>query len=68
MKDFTLSHKRWQQIFDVQLLIALIWMLLGIIFQNKNSLGNLIQGAFFIIVLGLNFYSQRMKLSNSLCK
>ena len=37
MKDFTLSHKRWQQIFDVQLLIALIWMLLEVIFQNKNS-------------------------------
>lgn len=46
MKDFTLSHKRWQQIFDVQLLIALIWMLLEVIFQNKNSVGNLIQGAF----------------------
>ncbi len=64
MKDFTLSHKRWQQIFDVQLLIALIWMLLEVIFQNKNSLGNLIQGAFFIIVLGLNFYSQRVNSQN----
>lgn len=42
MKDFTLSHKRWQQIFDVQLLIALIWMLLEALSHNKNSLENLI--------------------------
>ena len=66
MKDFTLSHKRWQQIFDVQLLIALIWMLLEVIFQNKNSVGNLIQGAFFIIVLGLNFYNQRVNRQNGI--
>lgn len=66
MKDFTLSHKRWQQIFEVQLLIALIWMLLEVIFQNKNSVGNLIQGAFFIIVLGLNFYNQRVNRQNGI--
>lgn len=66
MKDFTLSHKRWEQIFDVQLLVAFIWMLLEVIFQNKNSVGNLIQGAFFIIVLGLNFYSQRVNRRNGI--
>lgn len=61
MKDFTLSHKRWQQIFDVQLLITLIWIFLEALSHNKNSLENLIQGAFFIIVFGLNLYVQRAK-------
>ncbi|NME19592.1 hypothetical protein HF870_00045 [Lactobacillus johnsonii] len=51
MKNFILSHKRWQQIFDVQLLIALIGIFLEVPSQNKKSLGILIQGAFFIIVL-----------------
>ena len=53
MKNFILSHKRWQQIFDVQLLIALIGIFLEVPSQNKKSLGILIQGAFFIIVLCL---------------
>ena len=39
MKNFILSHKRWQQIFDVQLLIALIGIFLEVPSQNKKSLG-----------------------------
>ncbi|MGS0677570.1 CPBP family intramembrane glutamic endopeptidase [Lactobacillus johnsonii] len=66
MKDFTLSHKRWQQIFDIQLLIALIWIFLEALSHNKNSLENLIQGAFFIIVFGLNLYVQRAKKTNGI--
>ncbi len=61
MKNFTLLHKRWQQIFDIQLLIALLWIFLEALSHNKNSLENLIQGAFFIIVFGLNLYVQRAK-------
>ncbi len=64
MKNFILSHKRWQQIFDVQLLIALIGIFLEVPSQNKKSLGILIQGAFFIIVLGLNLYSQKVNRQN----
>lgn len=66
MKNFILSHKRWQQIFDVQLLIALIGIFLEVPSQNKKSLGILIQGAFFIIVLGLNLYSQKVNRQNGI--
>ena len=66
MKNFILSHKRWQQIFDVQLLIALIGIFLEVPSQNKKSLGILIQGAFFIIVLWLNLYSQKVNRQNGI--
>lgn len=36
MNDIILSHKRWQQIFDVQLIIALIITVLELI-TKKNS-------------------------------
>lgn len=40
MNDIILSHKRWQQIFDVQLIIALIITVLELITKKQRNFGN----------------------------
>lgn len=58
MNDIILSHKRWQQIFDVQLIIALIITVLELITKKQRNFGNIFQLVFLILIVGLNFYVQ----------
>lgn len=48
MNDIILSHKRWQQIFDVQLIIALIITVLELITKKQRNFGNIFQLVFFV--------------------
>lgn len=58
MNDIILSPKRWQQIFDVQLIIALIITVLELITKKQRNFGNIFQLVFLILIVGLNFYVQ----------
>lgn len=58
MNDVILPHKRWQQIFDVQLIIALIVTVLELIPNKQSNFGNIFQLVFLILIVGLNFYIQ----------
>ncbi len=49
MNDIILSHKRWQQIFDVQLIIALIITVLELITKKQRNFGNIFQLVFLIL-------------------
>jgi hypothetical protein len=51
MNDIILSHKRWQQIFDVQLIIALIITVLELITKKQRNFGNIFQLVFLILLV-----------------
>lgn len=58
MNDVIMSRKRWQQIFDAQMLIALIVTILEMIPKRERNAGNIFQLVCLVLVIGLNFYVQ----------
>ena len=57
MNDVILPRKRWQQIFDAQMLIALIVTILEMIPKRGHTADNIFQLVFLCLVIGLNFYT-----------
>ncbi|WP_304227744.1 CPBP family intramembrane glutamic endopeptidase [Lactobacillus kitasatonis] len=58
MNDVIMSRKRWQQILDAQMLIALIVTILEMIPKRERNAGNIFQLVCLVLVIGLNFYVQ----------
>ena len=58
MNEVILPRKRWQQIFNVQMIFALIVIILEIITKRGHAAGNIFQLVFLCLVIGLNFYVQ----------
>ena len=58
MNDVIMSRKRWQQIFDVQMIITLIVTILEMIPKRERNVGNIFQLVCLVLVIGLNFYVQ----------
>lgn len=58
MNNIILPRKRWQQIFDVQMIIALIVTILKMIPEREHTAGHIFQLVFLCLVIGLNFYVQ----------
>ena len=58
MNDVIMSRKRWQQIFDAQMLIALIVTILVMIPKRERNAGNIFQLVCLVLVIGLYFYVQ----------
>ena len=58
MNDVIMSRKRWQQIFNVQIIITLIVTILEMIPKRERNAGNIFQLVCLVLVIGLNFYVQ----------
>ncbi|WP_236629288.1 MULTISPECIES: hypothetical protein [Lactobacillus] len=58
MKKVILPRKRWQQIFDLQLIIAVLVAAIQTFTDNSDRITNLIQLVMLILIVGLNFYVQ----------
>ena len=58
MNDVIMSRKRWQQIFNVQMIITLIVTILEMIPKRERNVGNIFQLVCLVLVIGLNFYVQ----------
>ena len=58
MNDVIMSRKRWQQIFNVQMIITLIVTILEMIPKRERNAGNIFQLVCLVLVIGLNFYVQ----------
>ena len=58
MNDVILPRKRWQQIFNVQMIITLIVTILEMIPKRERNVGNIFQLVCLVLVIGLNFYVQ----------
>ena len=58
MNDVIMSRKRWQQIFDAQMIFALIVTILEMIPKRERNAGNIFQLVCLVLVIGLNFYVQ----------
>lgn len=58
MNDVILPRKRWQQIFNVQMIITLIVTILEMIPKRERNAGNIFQLVCLVLVIGLNFYVQ----------
>ena len=58
MNEVILPRKRWQQIFNVQMIFALIVTILEMIPKRGHTAGNILQLVFLCLVIGLNFYVQ----------
>ena len=58
MNDVIMSLKRWQQIFNVQMIITLIVTILEMIPKRERNAGNIFQLVCLVLVIGLNFYVQ----------
>ena len=58
MNEVILPRKRWQQIFNVQMIFALIVTILEMIPKRGHTAGNIFQLVFLCLVIGLNFYVQ----------
>ena len=58
MNDVILPRKRWQQIFNVQIIITLIVTILEMIPKRERNAGNIFQLVCLVLVIGLNFYVQ----------
>lgn len=58
MNAVILPRKRWQQIFNVQMIFALIVTILEMIPKRGHTADNIFQLVFLCLVIGLNFYVQ----------
>ena len=58
MNEVILPRKRQQQIFNVQMIFALIVTILEMIPKRGHTAGNIFQLVFLCLVIGLNFYVQ----------
>lgn len=58
MNEVILPRKRWQQIFNVQMIFALIVIILEMIPKRGHAAGNIFQLVFLCLVIDLNFYVQ----------
>ena len=58
MNEVILPRKRQQQIFNVQMIFALIVTILEMIPKLGHTAGNIFQLVFLCLVIGLNFYIQ----------
>ena len=58
MNAVILPRKRWQQIFNVQMIFALIVTILEMIPKRERNAGNIFQLVCLVLVIGLNFYVQ----------
>lgn len=58
MNEVILPRKRWQQIFNVQMIFALIVTILEMIPKRGHAAGNIFQLVFLCLVIDLNFYVQ----------
>lgn len=58
MNEVILPRKRWQQIFNVQMIFALIVIILEMIPKRGHTAGNIFQLVFLCLVIDLNFYVQ----------
>ena len=65
MNDVFLPRKRWQQIFDAQMLIALIVTILEMIPRRERTAGNFAQLVILVLVIGFNFYVQFNRKNSS---
>ena len=65
MNDVFLPRKRRQQIFDAQMLIALIVTILEMIPRRERTAGNFAQLVILVLVIGFNFYVQFNRKNSS---
>lgn len=65
MNDVILPRKRWQQIFDAQMFIALIVTILEMMPRRERTAGNFAQLVILVLVIGFNFYVQFNRKNSS---
>lgn len=65
MNAVILPRKRWQQIFDAQMLIALIVTILEMMPRRERTAGNFAQLVILVLVIGFNFYVQFNRKNSS---
>lgn len=64
MESIILPHKRWQQIFNVQMIIALIVIIIVISQHGMQTTPHFIQLAILIALIGLNLWTQIKSKTN----